>query len=448
MVAGTSAQVYLLYLAWFNLLFDFHFFLASKAGAGMGRLGTLINLPIMIIAAINIPSLAGGKKAWMLCMPMLVLLLVGVINVPTAENFTYAKDALKILLLFYTIVVASAALIKTPKQALPLVFIFLLRFGWFEMFAKGSGLVPWHPTLSNYDGYGGLMVGAAGACYWAALGATTKRDRMLLYIMAALGVFGVVASAARGAFLALVVVAAIIWLRSPRKVVTALVMVAGVIVVFAGSSLLFEENFFWEEMKSAFSEGNDEGTGKQRWSLWVAAFRVWQEHPLFGVGPSNVGAFAAGYFAWGEIEMFENPAMFYGFNLHNAYMQILSEYGAVGMVAFIWLHVDFFKRNRALREPEALAAWNAGGGGRAFDLRYLSMALEAMLIALMLANILYASLLESWLWMTFGLNRVLWSVTRNSIGPPQPAVTARRTAAGASVRTGRGSPRGPPRFRS
>jgi hypothetical protein len=111
---GTSFAVYWLYLAWGNMMFDGHFFLAAMVSPQLGRLGTLINVPIMIIGIMQLPSVLGTKRSWTLAWPMAILLAVGVINAPFAENFTMAKDAIKVLLLFWLMMIATAALIKTP----------------------------------------------------------------------------------------------------------------------------------------------------------------------------------------------------------------------------------------------------------------------------------------------------------------------------------------------
>jgi hypothetical protein len=102
---------------------------------------------------------------------------------------------------------------------------------------------------------------------------------------------------------------------------------------------------------------------------------------------------------------------FWGVNLHSAYFQILSEFGIVGVTAFIWLMVDFLKKNLALRRPEAIARWNALGLSARLDLRALSLGLEAGVVATFLVNIVYASFFEPWFLVLWVLNRVLWALT-------------------------------------
>jgi len=181
---------------------------------------------------------------------------------------------------------------------------------------------------------------------------------------------------------------------------------AGVVVAIAAVTL-FEGSEFYNEIMSSFEEGTESGTGQQRWELWTAAMRVFREHPLFGVGAGNVGIYASTIVQPGELALFPNPSMLWGYNMHNSYVQVLAEFGLVGTVAFAWLHVDFFLKNRALRKPDALAVWEASGAGRTFSLVHVSLALEAGFLALMLTNMVYANLFEAWLVAFWALVRTL-----------------------------------------
>lgn len=414
-----GAVLWLTYAAWAMVLFDINFFLGGMIAGGFGRLATFVYVPLMVVALLRVPDILGRRRGWILFAPLALLLIVGVVTLPTANNPAMAIDALKLVLPYYALLVVTADYVRTPVQALPILAMFIWRFAWWAMWSGTRGLVPWHPTLANYDAYGGLMVQGAGICYWAGMAVRKRRPvRLALFALAGFCVLGVVASFARGAFLALVAVGFLIWLRSPRKVVTASAMVGGALVVALAASTLFDGSSFWDEIRSSFEEGADEGTGGQRMAMWTAAVRVWMQHPFLGVGPSNFGVFASTYFRQGEIPFFENPLMFYGFNLHNAYVQVLAEFGLVGMFAFIWMHVDFFRKNWALHARDAQAAWAATRAGRQFELRYLALALEAGMLAIMLANVLYASLFESWLFTAFAANRMLWSVTRPTKASP------------------------------
>jgi hypothetical protein len=136
-------------------------------------------------------------------------------------------------------------------------------------------------------------VGGIGICYFLALSAPKGWFRRIMYVTAGLCALGVVAAHARGAFLAAMTLFAVIWLRSPRKGATLVAGIAAAAIVIVAASMLFEEGFFWNEMMSVFEEGTAEGTGEDRWELWMAAVKVFQAQPIFGTGPRNWGVYAA-----------------------------------------------------------------------------------------------------------------------------------------------------------
>jgi hypothetical protein len=315
---------------------------------------------------------------------------------------------------YYALALGTALYIRSVRQAAPIIALIVGQFAWFAVFAGTKGLVPWHPTLANYDGFGGLMVQGAGICYWFAVAAKSRRVKIFLFALAAYCVLGVVASFARAAFLSLVAVVGWIWVRSPRKLLTATVIFAGAIVVVVAATVIFDAGFFWKEIMSAFEEGTETGTGAQRWEVWKVGFKVWMQHPIIGVGGNNFGAFAATHFKFGELAVFPNPSVLYGHNLHNTFMQVLSEFGLVGIGAFAWAVWDFQKRNREIREPGAVARW--AQQNTTWDLRYLALGLEAANIANLLSGMFYATFFMPWFFTTWVANRMLWAVTR---GPTQ-----------------------------
>jgi len=420
-----------LYFVWAMTLFDFHFFLANTISQPLIYIVRLGYPPLLLMMALQGPSIMVMAKKWVWHPPLLLLLIVSAITVPMAANKELAVFALQYFVIYYAMSLATTIFIRTPAQAIPIIVLMVLQFAWFGLFARTTALVMWHPTLSNLDGFGTLMVQGVAICFWFAMAARKRSLRLFLFGLAAYCVLGVVASYARAAFLSLVAIVGWIWLRSPRKLATGTAIIIAVLVAFAGTLLIFEPGFFWAEITSAFSEGTTEGTGAQRWNLWEAGLKVWMQRPIFGVGGGNFGAFAAAHFGYGELTAFPNPSMLYGYNLHNAYMQVLTEFGLVGLFAFGWAVWDFLKCNRALREPDAVRRWAEKSGGT-WDLRYLSLGLEASNVANLLCGLFYASLFMPAFYTTWIVSRMLWGLTR----PPESATQPRRSRSAPIQRQG------------
>jgi O-antigen ligase len=394
---------------WLALLFDPHWYLAAKGP------DIILKLPVVLfvalIAALGLGMLTGAKwrHRWQWGMPFLALVLVAAIAAPFAINVGYARDTTQGYLLWWALIVGTAAIVDSPRRAEFFVYLYGIQFLWWAMWGGRTGLVFWHHALSNYDGFGAFNVGGVGICYFLALSAHKQWFKWLMYMTAGLCAMGVVASFARGAFLALVVLYAVIWLRSPHKGKTAMWGVGAVIVVMLAATLLFEEGFFWNEIKSAFEEGHTEGTGAQRWQLWTTAIRVWENNPIIGVGLKNYGVAASMLYQPGELEgMFANPGALYDYVLHNLYLTTLSELGILGCIALIWIFIDFFKRNAQLRSEAAERRWHELGGR--MKLRPIALGLEAAMIAFMVDAAMYSMMGLHWFYTMLAMNLTLHAV--------------------------------------
>lgn len=407
--------VHLLFV-WMLTLTDLQFFLANTISQPLIYLVRLGYPPMLLMMALRGPATLVRAKPWVWHAPLLMLLVISLVAVPFAVNRQLAWWGAQPMLLYWALSVATALYVRTPKHAMPILIMLFGQFAWFGLFARTSALVMWHPTLSNLDGFGSLMVQGVALCFWFAMACASPKLRLFLFALAGYCVLGVVASYARAAFLSLIAIVGWIWLRSPRKAMTGAAIAIGGIVAVAGAVLIFDAGFFINEIASAFHEGTDEGTGAQRWELWQAGFKVWMQRPIIGVGGGNFGAYAAGHFQYGDLKGFPVPSMLYGFNLHNAYMQVLSEFGTLGIIAFFWCIWDFWKKNNELREPETVRRWAEMTGGR-WDLRYLSLGLEAANVANMLAALFYATLLAPAFYTIWIASRMLWALTRPRTAP-------------------------------
>ena len=110
----------------------------------------------------------------------------------------------------------------------------------------------------------------------------------------------------------------------------------------------------------------------------------------------------------------ENPKKLYDRALHSSFAQILSELGIVGSALFIWLFVDFWRRNAQLRQPRALEVWAASNTG--VDLLMLSYALEGSMVGFLGTAFFYNQLWNNWLWSLVIMNMLLHQLTRAPVG--------------------------------
>lgn len=412
----------LLLLTWFLIMTDVHVWLAGH-GLHVLKRGTLLLYGMMLLGLLTRPvALTGAPWVALLVFPP-------ILNAPFAESMGLVRDyVIKILLLYWILLCATFSIIRSVRRMDWLIALVTWQFGQWAVlgsFTGGEASVRWHPDLGNSDAFGPLMVIGAGFAYWVGAGLGASRWRYAAYLIAGLCVIGTIASFARGAFLVLCVTALYVWVRSPNKLRTALFAVGGAIIVVIASAVLFPGGGFWHEMSTIAKEGSSEGTGKDRFELWTMAWHEFLQNPVFGVGPGNFGRYAyehlpdelLGWYA-------NNRLMIFGRALHNGYFEILSEYGAIGMTAFLGMLWDFWRRNVSMRRSAVVARWAQFSGSR-FDLRAMSIALECAMVAYLGNCMFYNQLYVHWFWTLLALNGLLHRLA--VVGPERRPRTKRST---------------------
>lgn len=422
---------------WVLVLFDIQWLIARYGPSVVLKSPTLLLLALAAVLAFGDRSLT---RRWQWYAPVLCFIGIGFFQLPFTINPLLAWDHIKQQLIYWFIIAATISLVDNARRVESLFLLYGLSFIWWGLWGGRTGQVYWHTTLANYDGYGALMVIGLGFCSFLAVAVGKGRMRWIMLAAAALCVIGIVASFARGAFLASVAVFIVVWLRSPRKGLTLACGFAAAGLV-AGAAAVLHPGEFVAEIQSVFAEGTTEGTGNDRWVLWMAAWEVFLHEPFFGAGPNNWGVAAAQHFSAGDLgsRYTYNVGALYTRSLHSMYFTILSEYGIAGCAAFIWILVDFWKRNAALRTKAVAQQWKAIGGR--YQLRALALGLEVAMVGFLTIAGMYSTDGKHWFYTILALNLLL-----HSLAAPHIRTRAMRGAPGVAVKArGAGIPAGPRR---
>lgn len=424
----------LVYVLWAIVLFHPQWFVAAHGA----RIALKIPTALFILLAV-VTLLHAKPGIWY--PPLLVSVLLAFVTLPFASNIAYAIKPTKQLLLYYVLLVGTLRFVRTPRQAMPVILMILVyQFTWWSVLGDRHGLVDWDVVYNNYDSFGPLMVMGITSAAYAAFATRSKWIRRLALLTAALSVVGLVSSYARGAVMAAGLVLLVAWMRSRRKGLALAGVLAAVVMVGVTGELFFSNSNrgsdtnpdFIDEMLSigaAVSAGQGEGT--DRTVLWAIAWQEFLEQPLFGVGQDCFGVYAAGHFRPGQVggPYRDNPGRLYNRAVHNTYFQTLAERGAIGTIVFAWLFVDFWRRNRRLRNPRAMARWAHRCGG-AYDLRALAVAVEAAMVGYLATSMFYNQLLQvNWLWALLVVNLLLDKLSTRS-GVPSRIPIAKFTRFG------------------
>lgn len=419
--------VLVIFFLWVLLIYEPEWWLASF---GLGPLKRIPTLLFPVVVAFALLRLRLSIINW-----WLVLFLVShTVMVPFASNQGFAFWSFKAVLYLVALITATAAVVGDRADRVQvLLALFLFQFVWWTVHGVPGGRVMWHTTLGNEDGFGPMLGIGLGFALPIAFGASDKRLRRAAGVIAVMCIVGVVASIARGAVLSAGLVLVLMWLRSDRKgAVLAGAVVAGVVTVLA-SSWLFPGGGFWAEMATV-SAGTEDQTGHDRMVLWGAAWRVFLANPVFGVGASNFGAYAAEFFNYGDVgHIYADPGVLYGRVLHNIYMQVLSEQGIFGVVVFLGLLLDFWIRVLRLMSPAAGRRWTERAGPR-WELRSIALGLEGAMAGFLANGFFYDQLYTAPLYCMVALAHLLTLATA-----PRPQEAARTTGERTPTRSVRSS---------
>jgi O-antigen ligase len=417
----------LLLSLWVFTLFDPDVWLASQGALWARKVPPLFYLVVAALVAIHAPR--APRRIWFL--PFLLFMINASLTVQFAENTGLARGLVwKTLLLYYFLAVGSLAFIRGVDKTRLLLFLFLCQF----LFWSAQGLtgeatmgrttwqpIPWHPTLGNTDAFAPLMVIGMAFSYYYGLASRAGSVRWLAFLTGFLCVVGMVASYTRGASLAAGIVVLYVCLRSPHRGKALVWLGVAAAVFLIATTVIYPGGEFWARLATITSEGTRSGTGADRWHLWQLGWRVFTERPIFGVGGGNFGIYAFYHIPPEELlgRYAQNRWFLYGRVLHSVHLEILVEFGLVGAATYLWMLVDFWKRNAALRSASFTSAWARATQGRPLDLRSLSLGLEAAMVAFLITGLFYDQLFVHWLFSLLTLNALLHATAKRlTLAPP------------------------------
>ncbi len=414
---------------WFVVVFEPQWWLAGRGITAGLKVPVLLFVSLGATLGLGLVFVKGWWQRWTWFPPLLTFIAIATVTGPFALNPLRARLSVQSMVLYWTLITGTIVLVDTARRAEKLLTVYALQFTLWGLIGARSGLVAWNTTLSNFDGYGAYVVIGGGLCAFMSMAVDRKWLKAVMVATVALCAIGVVSSFARGAFLAAVLVGFVVWLRSPRKGLTLGVGVACAVLGIVAASLLFG-GAYWAEIKT-IAQGTQEATGEDRWAMWQAAFQVFLQRPILGVGADNWGVFAAQFFKPGQLEgvYAGNPSMLYGRSTHSYYVQILAEHGIAGVAAFTWILVDFWKRNSFLRTPIASQRWRELGGR--LKLYPVALGLEAAMVGWMGAAAVYSLAGSHWFYTILALNLLFHRLLCG------PSATATRAARAAPARRGR-----------
>ena len=171
------------------------------------------------------------------------------------------------------------------------------------------------------------------------------KARLYYLVVTGLFLFVIMLSNSRGGFVGLIAAFIYCWMRTKRKIVTAIIV--GILTIFA---VVVAPPAYWDRIHSITEEGADKGTGEERVYTWKIGWHMFLDNPIIGVGQGNFPYVFAKY----ELEVTGSDDPFYGRSVagreaHSIYFTMLPELGILGTCIFIGMIYYTFKNIRTIK---------------------------------------------------------------------------------------------------
>ncbi len=312
----------------------------------------------------------------------------------------YLNDFVKLWLVFFTVFNS----LRKPSQIRAFIICYLAIFAFYPLrgllmnVAGGyshQGRYAWNFIFSNPNDYATLTLLMFGLNLVAFQSATKPWQRWAAMVGAVLMPVAILFTASRAGFLGLVLFGAVVLLRSRQK--ARMLVLAGVATLAVALAAPPES---WDRVRSLTKVKNTEvlqseadESARQRFMIWQIAWKMWKDHPVFGVGlgaaPYSNYAYALSRPEWSLARA--------RWNTHNTFLNVLAETGLPGLILFAGIFVSTFRhlaRARKAVEP-VVPEWGT-------DIRYLEAALLGFLVGATFGVIhglpyLYIYLAVAWL---------------------------------------------------
>lgn len=299
----------------------------------------LLTVAATVLATVIYKAVRKESIRWhFLCNWFLFFVLVVGSTVFLAANNFFAYRVFETILLTFAMFFITINVAQTHDRLLKLIWLLL----WIHLYYAIKGI--YNFAFVGYVSAGQVTSGVVGSSFIAdendfalALNVvipfaffmmqnqTSRLRRFILATMLLIFVLGVVASQSRGGWLGLVAVTIFCLIKSKRRILS--FSLFGLMVV---AVLLFAPSEYWGQVKSI--SDTEEATAKSRINYWHAAFKMFLDYPITGVGAGN-GPVQMPYYITGV----RDPNTQWGRTFHGTLPLIIAETGGLGLFAYLML---------------------------------------------------------------------------------------------------------------
>lgn len=323
------------------------------------------------------------------------LLLLMAVHVPFAVNNYWAYEMTRVMVMTFVGYLAIVTFVNTLEKFRRMISLWIaihLYLAISGIIRGGSGTDGFAADTNDFALVLNMVIPFS---LFGALKANDLSKRILLFMITGIFAVCVLMTSSRGGFLGLVAVGLYSWVKSPHKIASTFSI--GILILVM---LYFAPESYWEKMQTIQEEAAAEvsvGTGGDRLHSWKAAWNMFLDYPILGVGPGN--------FPW-NVEPYEGTegygGTFHGGRVaHSLYFTLMPELGTVGILIFGGMLYYIFRDLRFLRQLGSGRGFEGVLGGTKEEV-YLSLTMTASLMGFLVSGTFLSVLYYPSFWILMG----------------------------------------------
>lgn len=269
-----------------------------------------------------------------------ILLLA--IMVPFADNNFWAYERTKNMLITMPFIISTVVLINNVQRLRKIVTIYVALMIYISLYCLTHGGVGSGNYFMDENDVSLFVNMWLPFCFFLFMNEKGIWKKIFYLAGLVVGLAAVVISFSRGGFVGLVCLSAVIWLFSPKKIISL------VIILLAGLILFFASGDTYKKEMATVTDTED-GTASERLNSWATAWDMFLDNPL-GVGGGNFATRFPEY----QGDRFHKGM--WGRAAHSLWFTLIPELGIVGIILFFRLLYynlkDIFKVKRLENDDE------------------------------------------------------------------------------------------------
>ncbi len=242
------------------------------------------------------------------------------VYVPFAVNNFFAFDTTRTMLSYMPFILSTIMCVISFARLKSIMFIAVCTMVYvscYSLFHKGVGSGSYFMDENDLSLYVNMWL---PFCYFLFAAEKGKIKKIVYASGLLIGIASIVVSFSRGGLIGLICVFFVIWLFSPRKVISLVV----VCLLAAGVFFLASEKY-WARMETIQETGK--GTARGRLLSWKAGWDMFLDNPL-GVGGNNFQA------RFPEYQSSKFSRGMWGRVAHSLWFTLIPELGIVGVIIY------------------------------------------------------------------------------------------------------------------